>query len=193
MALTYPVLPAPASISAMTIIDPSYEMMTDFGYSIRRARYPRPRRFYTLTYLGLTTLELRFFQHFFVIHRLRTTAFSWYPHLVYDTGTVLNTTPIRINVQHPYVGGQWVVIGESTVPNLNGFYQVTTPDGDFLLLNNTTARGVGTCHVGPFLPNAILRTSEDGELPAPEKLMGPESIDTSRGRFSMIVGVEEIF
>lgn len=189
---SFPTSPVPAHTSVATIEDPVYTSRSDAGYIISRSRYPRPRRMVQVDYLGLTTLELRVLQNFVAQQRLSALPFDYYSVRNYDIGTIQSTTPIIVSYNHPYVTGQWVWVGASSVPGVDGLYPITVINAGGFALNNTIARGSGTAHIRMYFPTAVLR-SDDGTLPGATKLIGPEAVQDSRGRFSWSLMVEERF
>ena len=190
----YPFSPIPSHISVPAVIDPVLRYSVDQGYEIRRPRYSRPRRRYTLEYLGKTTTELRVIRNFLMMHRLGVTPFEWLHSTAFDNAQVTSTTPVALTfIQHPFVDGDWVYISNAT-PNtsINGPHQILYFDPTAFYLLGTTAGGVGTCSVSQYLPRAVGRFAED-TMESPVKLIGPESTISSQGRFSWQVVVEEVF
>jgi hypothetical protein len=199
MAL-YPYSPIPANTSVSTITDPPYIFESDFGYRVVRTRYPRPLRRFQLEYLGITTQEMRVLREFLIRHRLSVTPFAYNPYLVYDRALIANTTPIILTMvdsqsimqTHEFVTGQWVLLWNSTVPGLDGTgHRVTVPNANQLILDGTVAQGTGFTDVRIYLPRAT-GVFEDGVMPSPAKLLGPESTYTERAKFSMTVQIQEL-
>ena len=188
----YPFLPVPASVHMPQYLDPSLRFESDQGVSIRRARTRRPRRIFQLDYLGLTSQEMRHIRGFLLDHRLSVTPFSFYNLNAIDTVTLDNTTPVTIsNYQHPFLTGQWLILANTAGGALDGAWQVTKLSYNSLSLIGTTAVGTITGTVAPYLPTAIGHFPED-HLESATKLIGPDSTDSTRGRFSQTVFIEEI-
>jgi hypothetical protein len=113
------------------------------------------------------------------------------------------TTPVTIIMYHNFVSGQWVNISDATAPGVNGLWKITVFSELVFGLVGTTSPGVaGDCIVRTYIPRAVFQSSEEGIIDAPVKLIGPESGNTnlvgqpgttSRGRFSMSIGIREIF
>lgn len=153
--------------------------------------HSRPRRRYQLDYLGMTTENVRFVRDFLISHRLGVTMFEWIHPTAFDTVPVSNTTPVVLTYFHEYQTGQWVVVSGAT-PNTSiiGVWPVQRLAANAISLTGTVAGGASTCDVRTYLPRARGFFPE-GEWPGPAKLMGPESINSARGRFSFSVIVEE--
>jgi hypothetical protein len=203
MAL-YPITPVPASVSVAAMLDPVYSMKSDFGYEQRRSRYPRQLRLYQMDYLGIDTANLHYLRYFIAQHRVSALPFEWWPAAVYDKVAFNQTTPIRLEgLYHSYVNGQWVNVSDATAPGVNGLWQVYVYNELTIGLVGTTSPGVtGACYVRPYLPRAVIHSTEEGLVEGATKLIGPESTNTSligdatvrsRGRFSMSVTIREIF
>lgn len=189
----YPLTPVPSSISAPASRDPMHQFTTDSGVTLRRAKWSRPLRRYQLDYLGLTTIDWRILRDFLQVQRLGALPFEFVHTTSLDATFYDNTTPVILHMYHTYVTGQWVGIYNSTPHvTLNNYWQITRISPIALSLNGSTAGGAGTCSVRTYLPNAVGIFAEDTD-PAPVKLMGPESVTTTRGRFNASVIIEEIF
>ena len=194
MAL-YPLTPYPSSISVATIHDPLYRFESDFGYEVRRSRYPRPLRRYQLDYLGLTTAEMRVLRDFIITLRLGLLTHQWHPVLApYDTVAITATTPVTLTFPgtHDYQVGQYLLVWLSTVPGLDGVWRISARNAVQVLLENTVGVAGGTCEVRPYLPQCVVEMPED-TWDAPVKLIGPESLSSTRGRFSLTIFIREIF
>jgi hypothetical protein len=188
----YPFSPTPSSIQAPSIKDPMHIFETDSGVTLRRSKHSRGVRRYQLDYLGKTTAEWRIVRDFLQQQRLGALPFEYVNVNAIDLANFSSTTPIYLTMQHAYLTGQWVTIFSTTpAVAITGPWQITRFSSAQFSLNGSTAAGSGTCYVGPYLPNAIGIFGED-EAPSPTKLMGPESITTTRGKFSWSVIVEEL-
>ena len=196
MAL-YPNTPLPSSVSAPAIIDPVLRYSADSGIEIRRIRTSRPRRRYTLDYLGKTTEEMHYLRDFLMVHRLGVTPFEFLHPTASDDVTFSNTTPVVLTINtHGLITGQWVFIGNAPTP-LNGLWTVTRINHYQLSLNGSVASGTGTggLSVVVYLPTAVAMFDQD-TWNSPTKLVGPERLGTSlvrSGYFSWSVVVEEVF
>jgi hypothetical protein len=167
----YPNIPLPSSVSSPVVMDPMLEMVSDAGYSVRRALASRPRRSWTLEYLGKS---------------LHPTAFDVVPQT--------NTNPTWLNYQHGLFTGAWVNISSGPA-GLIGQWQVTRVDSQYIILNGSAASGVGNVAVEDYVPNAIGRFS-DNTWESPSKLIGPDQLGTAGNRtgyFSFTVQIEEVF
>jgi hypothetical protein len=190
----YPIVPAPSSVSAHASIDPVLRYATDSGVEIRRAAHSRPRRRYTLEYLGGTTEYMRLIRDFVYSQRANVLPFQFYHPTAVDVATVQNTTPVILTYPHDMVTGQWVGLGQAPGP-LNGFWQVTRLGPYDLALNGSGASGAGTAHVIQYLPQAIAIFDQD-IWSAPTKIIGPDQIAAGNfrsGMFSWTLDIEEVF
>src|SRR5262245_41978008 len=113
MAETFPATPAPAMVSSPEVMDPMWQMGVESGYSIRRARWSRPRRRYRLEYLGQSVAYVRLIRDFFQRQRLGVLDFMWFHPTAVDVAQVLATTPVQLQYQHGLVTGQWVGVSNS--------------------------------------------------------------------------------
>ncbi len=190
--MVYPPDPLPSSIQAPSLIDPMHMFTTDSGITLRRSMHSRPQRRYQVDYLGKTTRDWRIIRDFLQMHRLGVLPFEFAHWTALDNAFYDNTTPVVVHMYHTYVTGQWVLIYNST-PNvsLNAGWQLTRLSGIAFSLNGSTAGGAGTCQVRAYLPQAVGVFGEEGDV-SPVKLMGPESVSTTRGRFSFSVTIEEL-
>ena len=194
MAL-FPNTPLPSSVSAPSIIDPVLRYSSDQGIEIRRSRTSRPRRRYTLDYLGKTTTEMRTLRDFLLTCRLGALPFQWIHPTAGDVGALSNTTPVVMTVLHGLVTGQWIAMGGPHP--LSGLWQITRLDIAHLALNGSSAAGVvadGAYAV--YLPTAVAIFDQE-TWTAPTKLIGPEQTGggpTRReGVFSWSLQIEETF
>jgi phage-related protein len=195
--MLYPLTPVPSSTSAPAIIDKMISFESDSGYEVRRAITSRPRRRYTLEYLGMTTGEMRQIRDFLQLHRNGVMPFEWRHPVAWDQVTFLNTTPVILTFDHGLVTGQYVVIGQAP---LAGIWAVTRLNSTQIALNGSAASGTSTVSVYAYLPTAVSRMP-DSTWEAPAKIIGPESIGGAlggpfggrTGYFSFSVSVEEVF
>jgi hypothetical protein len=194
----YPAVPIPSMVTAPTIIDPMHQFASDAGYTIRRSQWSRPRRRFTLEYLGKTTLEMRQIRDFLQTVRLGALEFTWTHPTAVDVATVINSTPVRIFYQHGLVTGQWIKMTGNPNPSIEGIpLQVTRLDSTQLALNGTSAGGTGTGQVVVYLPHAVGSFSE-GTWASPVTLIGPEQLLATvparrSGYFNFSVTIEETF
>jgi hypothetical protein len=188
----YPFLPLPNSIQAPAVIDPMHVFESDSGVTMRRPKHSRPQRRYQLDYLGKATWEWRIIRDFFQAQRLGVLPFEFVHHTGLDDAFYDNTTPVIVHMYHTFLTGQWILIYNSA-PNtsLNAGWQITRLSGIAFSLNGSNAGGAGTCQIRTYLPNAVGIFQEDTDA-SPVKLIGPESVSTTRGRFSFSVTVEEV-
>lgn len=194
----YPAVPIPSSVSAPAIMDPTHVFETDQGIQIRRAKHSRPRRRYTLEYLGKTTAEMRQIRDFLMTCRLGTLPFQWYHPTASDRVTVDDTqTPVLVYYQHGLVTGQMIGLINGP-PHLNAFWQVTRLNDTTIALNGSIAGGPpAQADALVYLPTAVGVFASD-TLESPEKLIGPEQwyplgYQNRVGYFSFVVAIEEIF
>jgi hypothetical protein len=195
----YPSAPRPSSVSAPEIIDPALVAQTDQGYAIRRVRWSRPRRRWTLSYLALPTGDLRFLRNFLYGVRLGALDFDWIHPTAIDYGTFQPTTPVRVLLTHGLYSGQWVVVTNTPNPGINGnFFSITTESVNSFFLNGTTAAGIeGVGNVQVYVPHATAVMQEEG-WPSPATLIGPEQVGytpapSRTGYYSATVTLEEQF
>lgn len=189
----FPTFPLPSSISAPEIIDPMYTFMSDAGYSVRRSQTMRPRRRYSLSYLGKSTHELRLIRHFFNLQRGGTLPFAFWHLTALEPVVFVASTPIILHftTAHGLVDGQMLGVFQSPSGNAaNGFWTITSGGSGTVLLNGSTSVGAGPGAVRVYLPKAVGVFSED-TMPSATKHIGPES--GSQGRFSWQVTIEEVF
>src|SRR5262245_61824314 len=199
MAETYPGTPVPSMVSSPEIIDEMWSYASDQGYQFRRAKHSRPRRRYSLEYLGLTVPYVRVLRDFFQRQRLGVTSFAWAHPTAVDVAQCQPTTPVQLLYQHGLFTGAWVGISNSPNAGINGgFFPVTWLTDSSLSLNGTTAAGIaGTATVVVYLPRAVGRFQED-TWPSPATLIGPDQVPhapTGRrtGNYNVLVTIEEIF
>src|SRR5262245_42961627 len=177
MAETYPGTPVPSMVSSPEIIDEMWAYASDSGYAFRRAKHSRPRRRYTLEYLGLTVAYVRVLRDFFQRQRLGVTSFAWAHPTAVDVATVQPTTPVTLQYQHGLFTGAWVGVSNSPNTSINGgFFAVTWQTDSSLLLQGTTGSGIaGTGTVVVYLPHAVGRFQED-TWQTPATLIGPDQV-----------------
>jgi phage-related protein len=197
MAL-YPGTPVPSHVSAPEIIDPMLLFQSDSGYSVRRARTSRPRRRWTLEYLGQSVANVRMIRNFLYVMRGGVTAFSWFHPTGLEIITVLNTTPVTVQLVHGMTSGMWVAVNSTPNPSINGqVFQITIVTHDTFTLNGSTGAGItGTGLMVVYVPKAIAILN-DNTFPSPETLIGPDrvawSTDPMRGFYNFSVQIEEQF
>lgn len=190
----YPMTPLPSSVSAPAIIDPAHRFASDSGYESRRPMHSRPRRRFTLEYLGKNTQQMRVIRDFLQACRFGAGQTIQFAHMTaFDTVPFANTTPIILTYYHGLVTGQWINIGSP------GFlaqpWRITRLNSTEIALDGTVASGPGQCTVQQYLAHAVATFSED-TMPEPTKLIGPEQINAggnSSGFFNFVVTIEEIF
>src|SRR5262245_24685477 len=137
MAL-FPLSPTPSSVSAPTIIDPMLTFETDQRYSVRRVLTNRPRRRYTVEWLGKHTYEMRQIRDFLLQCRLGAIPFQWLHPTANEFVSAVNTTPALLDYAHGLYTGQWVVVsGSAPSAGLNGVWQVTRVGPTQIALNGT--------------------------------------------------------
>jgi hypothetical protein len=185
----YPQSPVPKSVSAPSIIDEVYRFRTDQSYEIRRSKHSRPRRRFTLEYLGVPTHFMRLIRDFLNLQRGGALPFSfWHPTAAEVIGFAASS-PILIQytTAHGLVTGQWVGIFESPAGNSrNGFYQVTRVSHDAVTLNGSTSAGSGVGLARVYLPSAVAVLSEDTFV-SPQKLIGPEANNAGFWNFNVVL------
>jgi hypothetical protein len=180
-------------VSAPAIIDEIYRHNTDSAYEYRRAKHSRPRRRYTLDYLGKTTHEMRLIRDYIGTLRGGTLPTSWWHPTAPETVGFSPTTPIVLQfyTAHGLVTNQMLGVFESPLTNaVNGFWTITRITPYAVSLNNSTSVGSGTGVVRVYLPRAIAIFSED-TMPSPQKLIGPEA--GSEGWWNFTITLEEVF
>jgi hypothetical protein len=177
-------------------MDPMHVFETDSGYQQRRSKHSRPRRRYTLDYLGKTTEEMRFIRDFLLGVRLGVLPFSFQHPTASDDVPFSNTTPVILTYTHGLITGQWLAIGNAPGA-LNGFWPVTRINHTQVALTGSVASGVGTGSLSAmvYLPFAVAVFDQD-TWTSPTKLLGPERQALPNrwgGIFSWAVSIEEIF
>jgi hypothetical protein len=193
--MLFPEFPLPSSISAPAIIDPMLRFQADSGYEVRRALASRPRRRYTVEYLGQTTHLMRYIRDFLMDHRNGVLPFQWRHSTGLNSVPCTNTTPVWLQFMHGLVTGQWIDISGGAAPSLLGQWQVTRIDSINISLNGSVAAGATTVLVSHYLPFAVARFNEN-TWESPTKLIGPEQLDIDgrrMGYFSYTLQIEEIF
>jgi len=200
MAEFWPSDPRPSAVSAPELIDPSLSYEVDQGYKVRRPKWSRPRRRWTLEYLGLDTLHMRILRDMLLRHRLGALEVSWTHPTALDVAVMQPTTPVRLLYVHGLWTGMWVGISNGPNPSLNGgFFQVTWDTNGSLYLNNTTAQGVqGNCTVVIYVPHVLVVPGQEESMPGPATLIGPEQLAYApgglrSGYFNWSVQLEEQF
>jgi hypothetical protein len=196
MAL-FPQSPAASEVHPPEILDPSLAFRTDYGYIVARPRTSRPRRRFTVDYLGITTAERRTIQNFLTFVRLGAMEFQWFSSVI-ELATFQPTTPVTVLMVHGMNTG--MSVGVSNTPNANingGVYTITVTSVSSFVLNGSTAAGVqGTGNVAIYLPHARAVVSQD-TLASPTTLIGPDRImypgEYYRGYHSMQLQIEECF
>lgn len=189
----YPQFPVPSSVSAPEILDPVYRFRSDAGYEVRRTQTMRPRRRYTMDYLGKGTHELRLIRHFFTLQRYGTLPFAWWHPTALEPVVFDPTTPIILHftTAHGLMDGQMLGVFQSPSGNAaNGFWTITSGGSGTVLLNGSTSVGTGPGAVRVYLPKAIGVFRED-TMSSATKHIGPES--GSQGKWSWQVMIEEVF
>src|SRR5262245_38338007 len=196
MAL-FPQSPVPSEVHPPEIIDPAATFDTDFGYRISRPRSSRPRRRFTLDYLGMSTAERRTILNFLYFVRLQANDMQWFSSVI-EVATFQPTTPVQVLLVHGMVTGMSVGVSNCPNPSLNGgVFQITVTSVSSFTLNGTTAAGIqATGNVAVYLPHARAVMSDD-TYPSPTTLIGPDRVMYSgeqyRGYHSFSVTVEELF
>lgn len=198
MAL-YPGSPVPSHVSSPEIIDPMLKFESDQGYQVRRAKTSRPRRRWTLDYLGVSTANMRIIRDFFYFTRNGVLDFSWYHPTSVEVATFQATTPVQVLLLHGMHTGMWCGVSNTPNPGINGgVFQITKTGNASFTLNGTSAQGVqGIGNVVIYLPHATA-VMQDNTFPSPTTLIGPERIDYApqglrTGYYSFSVTIEEQF
>jgi hypothetical protein len=189
----YPQFPTVSSVSAPMIIDEVYRYTTDQSYEIRRSKHSRPRRRYTLEYLGKQTYEMRLLRDFFGTVRFGALPFTWVHNTAEETVTVQGTTPVTLSyypVPHGLLTGQWVAVMASPGNAVNGGWRVTRVNPYDLTLDGSVAGGAGSGQVRVYLPMAVGVFAQDA-MTSPTKLIGPEA--GTRGYWNITVEIEELY
>ena len=194
MPIFLPATPVPSSISAPRIYDPLLRFQTDAGYEVRRSRVSRPRRLYTLDWLGRSTEELRAIRAFVLEVRGGALTFSWTHNTAVDPVHLDATTPVIANFQtaHGLFSKQWLYLEtpQPGLPLVPGFYQYDVLSPTQVTLLGTVSIGAGNCLARVHLPTASLVLAED-TWDGGTKLIGPEQ--TGAGRFHMSLTLKEEF
>ena len=173
-------------------------MRADAGISIRRVKYSRPLRRWTLEYLGKTVDQLRQIRDFLQQQRLGTLEFTWIHPTAVDAVSVFPTTPVTVQWRHGLFTGQWVAIyGSPNAGVNNAAWQVTYIDPITVTLQGSTASGVaGVGDAVVYVPRARAIMQEEGTFPSPAILIGPEQVayGTRRtGMYNFSVVLEELY
>lgn len=193
-SIFWPLTPLPKSVSAPAYIDPRLTFRSDSGHLIQRPRHSRPRRRYTLSYLGLRTDELRTLTDWLLQARLGALAFGFVHPTAADTVTMHDTTPVWLTFSTPHslYTGFWIWLHSATPPTAmdgNG-YRVTRQNATQVTLDGTVAQGPNRpAVILAYLPYATCVLAED-TWAEPVKLIGPEQ--GTLGRFNLSVSVEEL-
>jgi hypothetical protein len=197
MAL-FPGSPVPSHVSAPEILDPMLKFETDYGYSVRRPRTSRPRRRWTLDYLGQSTATMRTIRRFLIFTRNGVTEFSWFHPTAIEVAQFSPTTPVSVSWSHGLATGMWVGVSNTPNPGINGgVFPITVTSDSSLTLDGSTAAGItGVGNIIIYVPRAIA-IMPDNTFPSPTTIIGPERIpiapEISRGFYSFSVTIEEQF
>lgn len=194
---TFPTTVIPSMVSAPELIDPMHEYNPDQGYSVRRAKHSRPRRRWTVTYLGKHTDEMRQIRDFLLQQRLGTLDFQWFHPTAMDSANAVPTTPVTLGYRHGLYTGMWVGVNNAaTVPSIsNQLWQITRVNEITVTLNGSVGSGIaGFCEVQVFVPHARAVMREE-TYESPATLIGPEAIHVAQraGYFNFSVQIEELF
>ena len=190
----WPITPRPASISAPAYLDPRLTFRSDSGHLIQRPRLSRPRRRYTVSYLGLRTDQLRFLSDWLLSIRFGGLSFGFIHSTAEDTVTMHNLTPIWLTFAAPHalLTGFWIWLSRATpvtALDWQGF-RVTRQNATQVSLDGTVSQGPDrTAYVAAYLPWATCLWPED-TTPEPVKLIGPEQ--GTLGRFNQTFTIEEL-
>ena len=180
-------------VSAPDIIDEVHRFVTDSSAEVRRAKHSRPRRRYTVEYKGAPTADYRIIRDFMINGRHWIMPFTWFHPTAAEPVFMDNTTPIVVHftIPHSLIDGQFLGVFSSPNGNArNGFWQITRGGTHTVLLNGSTAGGIGPGTVRIYFPSAIARMPED-TMPGAAKLLGPES--GSQGFWSFQISIEELY
>jgi hypothetical protein len=196
--MDFPFTPTPSSVSPPEIIDPMHEFVADDGFSIRRAKHSRPRRRWTMEYLGRSVDEMRQVRDFLQQQRLGTFEFAWYHPTALDAALISPTTPVTLVWRHGLSTGQAVQVTNSPNPGINNAaFFITRIDAITVTLNGSVAAGIsGVCDIRLFVPHARAVMTQNDTFPSPAILIGPEQVlfSTRRtGYYNFSVQIEELF
>lgn len=195
---TFPTLPRPSSVSPPAIIDPTLRYSVDQGYEYRRAIHSRPRRRWTLEWLGSTVTDMRVVKDFIMLQRLGAMDFAFWHPTAFETATVAPTTPISIFYVHGLVTGQWLIISSMpTNPSLEGqAFPIQRFTSTSLTLQGTTGAGVaGNCVVQVYAPHCKAVFNED-TWEQPATIIGPDQVGgpgLRQGYYNYQLQIEELF
>jgi hypothetical protein len=171
---------------------------TDYGYAVRRARTMRPRRRWTLDYLGMSVVNVRVIRRFLSVMRNGIIEFSWFHPTAIEIAEFGPTTPVSVLWFHGLVSGQWVGVSNSPNPTINGgVFPVTVTADSLLTLNGSTGAGItGPGNIIIYVPRAVA-VMADNTLPSPSTIIGPERIPIApeiyRGYYNFSLTIEEQF
>jgi hypothetical protein len=197
MAL-YPASPVPSEVHAPEVFSRILRFETDYGYSARRPLQSRPRRRWTLDYLGQSTANMRVIRDFIQEVQLGALDMQWFHPTAIELALFQPTTPVNVLLLHGMTTGMWVGVSNTPNPNINGgVFQITRTTNSSFTLNGTTGVGSeGNGNVIIYLPHATVLLQDD-TLPAPSTLIGPERIpiapDVYRGIYNFQVTIREEF
>jgi hypothetical protein len=196
----WPISPLPSSVSAPAYIDPMLTFVSDSGYETRRSLHSRPRRRYTLDYLGKSTAELRIIADFLQATRFGAgQQIEFYHPTASDIVVASNTTPIWLFYNHALPTGAYVYVGSP--PALEGIWHTTRIAPNAHSLDGSVAHGDIYVQVQVYIPYVVARMSDD-TWESPTKLVGTDMIGPDRpgatvsalaGRWSFSVTLEEVF
>lgn len=187
----------PSAVSAPAVIDSMLSYQTDQGYEVRRAEHSRPRRRWTLSYLGKTVDEMRLIRDFLQQQRLGALDFVWQHPTATDRALFDPTTPVTVRWRHGLFTGMWVAVGDTPNPGINNqAWQITRIDELTVTLTGTVAAGIaGNGDVRVWVPHAVGLFQSD-TMESPETVIGPEQVpwvQRRSGVFSFSVTIEETF
>lgn len=194
----FPFTPIPSAVSAPELIDVSLSYQVDQGYEVRRAKWSRPRRRWTLEYLGKSTDELRMIRDFLLQQRLGTLDFAWRHPTAIDPAVIDPGPPVTANWRHGLFTGMWILVGLSPVPGVNNTaWQIDRVNEVAVVLRGAVPSGIqGPGIVQTYVPHARAVMSQDDTFASPTTLIGPEQIGQGArrsGYFSFAVQIEELF
>ena len=194
---SFPTTVLPSHVSPPAIIDPMIEFSSDQGYQIRRARTSRPRRRWTMDYLGKNVDELRQIRDFFLQVRLGALEFAWGHPTAVDPVLVSPTTPVTVQWRHGLYTGMWIFIANGPNPSINNqAFQITRFNEITVTLNGTSAAGIqGLADAVVYVPHAV-GIFRDDTFESPATLIGPEQIlftNRRMGYYNFSVEIMELF
>ena len=190
---SYPFPPAPYQVTPFQPIDPIYTMQVDQGYDIRRSRFSRRRRQFTMVYRNQAS-DIHAIMDFIEREtRGQALAFDWtypYPHTITN---IANGAPnvVTTSHRHGYQTGDQAVI--TNTASHNGTYTIAYINQTQFSLDGTSggaSESIG--NVAFHLPRAMF-LFQNGTVPLPQLVHDFGPLRDNDGLFNWSIQIQETF